>query len=218
MGFCLLNNVAIAARALQADLGVGRLLVVDWDVHHGNGTQHAFEDDPSVLYVSTHQYPYYPGTGDFGEAGTGRGRGATLNIPLPAGCGDAEYVGVFQRLVVPAAHHFAPDVILVSCGFDAHRDDPLAAMNVSRQGFQALTAIVRALADELCAGRLCFVLEGGYAPTGLADGTHAVVEAMLAPAPILPERVGAPAGSTLRSIVDRVAAVHGAFTPGIGAS
>jgi acetoin utilization deacetylase AcuC-like enzyme len=218
MGFCLLNNVAIAARSLQAERGVGRVLVIDWDVHHGQGTQYIFEDDPSVLYVSTHQYPYYPGTGDFSEAGVGRGLGATLNIPLPAGCGDCEYTGVFQRLVVPAARHFAPDVILVSAGFDAHRDDPLASMNLSRSGFLGLTGIVRALADDLCGGRLCFVLEGGYAPSGLAEGTSAVVEAMLEPAPQLPAPVEAPRGSTLRSIVDRVVSVHAAHTPGIGAS
>jgi acetoin utilization deacetylase AcuC-like enzyme len=218
MGFCLLNNVAIAARALQADAGLDKLLVLDWDVHHGNGTQHSFEEDPSVLYVSTHQYPYYPGTGDAGEAGRGRGLGTTLNIPLPAGCGDPEYIGVFQRLLVPAARHYAPQMILVSCGFDAHRDDPLASMEVSREGFAALTRIVRALADELCDGRVCFVLEGGYAPSGLIEGTSAVLDAMLEPPGELPAAIDAPAGSPLRSVVDRVAAVHAARYPGLGAA
>ena len=206
MGFCLLNNVAIAARAVQASTGVEKLLLLDWDVHHGNGTQHSFEDDPSVLYASTHQFPFYPGTGDAGETGVGRGRGTTLNIPMPAGCGDAEYVGVLQRLLTPVARAYAPQMILVSCGFDAHSDDPLASMEVSRQGFLAMTRIVRALADELCDGRLCFVLEGGYAPSGLIEGTTAVIDALLetpgsatAPAPI-----EAPAGSTLRAVVDRV--------------
>jgi acetoin utilization deacetylase AcuC-like enzyme len=218
MGFCLLNNVAIAARALQAEAGLDKLLVIDWDVHHGNGTQHSFEDDPSVLYASTHQFPYYPGTGDAGEAGRGRGLGATLNIPLPAGCGDAEYIGVFQRLLVPAVHDFSPQMILVSCGFDAHRDDPLASMALSRDGFTALTRIVRVLADELCGGRLCFVLEGGYAASGLVDGTHAVLDAVLEPTTTLPAPIEMPAGSTLRSVVDRVASVQAAFHPGIGAS
>ena len=218
MGFCLLNNVAIAARALQADAGLDKLLVLDWDVHHGNGTQHSFEDDPTVLYVSTHQFPYYPGTGDASEAGRGRGLGTTLNIPLPAGCGDTEYVGAFQRLLVPAACDYAPQMSLVSCGFDAHRDDPLASMELSREGFTALTRIVCALADELCNGRVCFVLEGGYAPSGLVDGTSAVLDAALETKTALPATIDAPPGCRLRSVVDRVAAVHAAHYPGIGAS
>lgn len=206
MGFCLLNNVAIAARAVQASTGVEKLLLLDWDVHHGNGTQHSFEDDPSVLYASTHQFPFYPGTGDAGETGVGRGRGTTLNIPMPAGCGDAEYVGVLQRLLTPVARAYAPQMILVSCGFDAHSDDPLASMEVSRQGFLVMTRIVRALADELCGGRLCFVLEGGYAPSGLIEGTTAVIDALLeTPGPATaPAPIEAPAGSTLRAVVDRV--------------
>jgi len=217
MGFCLLNNVAIAARALQAEEGVERVLILDWDVHHGNGTQHAFEGDPSVLYVSTHQYPYYPGTGDFDEAGVGRGVGATLNVPMPAGCGDAEYVGVMQRVVAPAARWFRPDAVLVSCGFDAHRDDPLAAMEVSRDGFLAMAAIARELADELCGGRLLFALEGGYAASGLGEGTSAVLEAALRPTPYRVEPVEMPAGSALRRLVEGVAAVHGSRIPRLGA-
>jgi acetoin utilization deacetylase AcuC-like enzyme len=218
MGFCLYNNVAVAARALQAEEGVERVLILDWDVHHGNGTQHVFEDDPSVLYFSTHQFPYYPGTGAFGEAGVGRGRGATVNVPMPAGCGDPEYVGALQRLFAPVARAFRPDVLIVSCGFDAHRDDPLAAMEVSAEGFLAMSAIVRAAADELCGGRVVFALEGGYAPSGLAEGTAAVLEATLrAEAPrVVP--VEMPAGSLLRRLVDSVVAVHGAQVPGLGAA
>jgi acetoin utilization deacetylase AcuC-like enzyme len=116
-----------------------------------------------VLYFSLHQFPYYPGTGSFGEIGSGRGEGTTVNVPLPAGAGDAEYVGLLQRVFAPVALGFRPDLILVSAGFDAHRDDPLAAMNVSRTGFAGMSAIVRAVADEACAGRVAFVLEGGYA-------------------------------------------------------
>ena len=123
-----------------------------------------------MLYVSTHQYPFYPGTGAAGEIGVGRGEGATLNVPMPAGCGDAEYVGVFQRVIAPAARAFRPDYWIVSCGFDAHEDDPLAAMRVTRSGYAALTAIVRALADELSGGRMLFVLEGGYSLRGLREG------------------------------------------------
>jgi len=217
MGFCLLNNVAVAARALQAEEGVERIAIVDWDVHHGNGTQHSFEDDPSVLYVSTHQYPYYPGTGDFGEAGRGAGLGATVNVPMPPGCGDAEYVGVFLRVVAPVLQRFRPQHILVSCGFDAHRDDPLASMEVSGAGFAALTRIVRALAEDLCGGRLVFLLEGGYAESGLYEGTAAVLDALDEASPAPPPLPNAPPGSTLRGLVDRVAAVHGSRFPGIGA-
>jgi acetoin utilization deacetylase AcuC-like enzyme len=218
MGFGLYNNVAVAARALQAEEGLARILILDWDVHHGNGTQHVFEDDPSVLYFSTHQFPYYPGTGAFGEAGVGRGSGATVNVPMPAGCGDAEYVGALQRLFTPVARAFRPDVLLVSCGFDAHRDDPLAAMEVSAEGFLAMSAIVRAAADELCGGRVVFALEGGYAPSGLAEGTAAVLEATLRVEALRVAPLEMPPGSLLRRLVDSVVAVHGARVPGLGAA
>jgi len=219
MGFCLFNNVAIAAEALRAEAGIQRLLVLDWDVHHGNGTQHSFEEDPNVLYASTHQFPYYPGTGDAGEAGTGKGEGATFNIPLPAGCGDAEYLGAFRRLLVPAVRAFRPEMILVSCGFDAHVDDPLAAMNVTGDGFAALARIVRALADDLCGGRLLFVLEGGYALSGLEAGTRAVLAEILpANAPPLPPVDALRPGSPLAGIVARVAAAHAGRIPDLGSA
>ena len=219
MGFCVFNNVAIAARSLQAEEGVGRVLILDWDVHHGNGTQHSFEDDPSVLYFSTHQYPYYPGTGDFGEIGRGRGVGATVNVPLPAGSADAEYIGVFQRLLVPVVRSFRPEVMLVSAGFDAHADDPLAAMNVSGAGYAAMAAIVRRLADEECGGKVAFILEGGYASSGLREGTAAVLEASLRPdPPPLPTPVEAPPGTLLGQVLARVLGVHGRRFPGLGAA
>jgi acetoin utilization deacetylase AcuC-like enzyme len=209
MGFCLFNNVAIAARALQHEQGVEKILIIDWDVHHGNGTQHYFDADPSVLYASTHQFPFYPGTGAIGESGVGRGEGYTLNVPLPAGCGDTEYVGAFQHLIVPAAESFEPELILISCGFDAHRDDPLAAMNVTRAGYRGMAAIVRALAEDLCGGRLVFVLEGGYAASGLRDGVGAVLEVMLADnAPEVPETTPVFPDSTLEQVIERVSSVH----------
>jgi len=218
MGFCLFNNAAIAARAVQREAGVERVLILDWDVHHGNGTQHTFEADPSVLYVSTHQYPFYPGTGAVGEIGFGRGEGATLNIPMPAGCGDAEYIGVFQRIIAPAARAFRPDYWIISCGFDAHEDDPLAAMRVTQSGYAALTAIVRSLADELSGGRMLFVLEGGYSLRGLREGVEALIAGLLADAPAPPPARDVARGSVLERLVARAAAVHGARIPGLGAS
>jgi acetoin utilization deacetylase AcuC-like enzyme len=218
MGFCLFNNVAIAARALQAEHGLGKLLILDWDVHHGNGTQHTFETDPSVLYFSMHQFPYYPGTGSFGEIGVGRGEGATVNVPLPAGTGDVEYVGVMQRVFAPVVHGFRPDMILVSAGFDAHRDDPLAAMNVSRAGFAALSSIVRALAEDVCGGRVAFVLEGGYAPSGLQEGVAALLDACLAERIPLPAAVPAAPESLLGRVVERLVGIHGRRFADLGAA
>jgi acetoin utilization deacetylase AcuC-like enzyme len=218
MGFCLFNNVAVAARALRRD-GIERVLILDWDVHHGNGTQHLFEEERDLLYLSTHQFPFYPGTGDFVEAGLGKGLGATVNVPLPPGCGDLEYGGALRRVLVPVAWSFRPELILVSCGFDAHRDDPLASMEVTQNGFDEMARIVRALADALCGGRVAFVLEGGYAPSGLAEGTAAVLDALLAPAACeLPPALPLVPGSALSQVVDQVASVHRRFHPDLGAA
>jgi acetoin utilization deacetylase AcuC-like enzyme len=219
MGFCLFNNIAVAARALQRSERLDRILIVDWDVHHGNGTQARFEEDPSVLFFSTHQFPYYPGTGAAGERGRGRGEGETVNVPLPAASGDAEYVGAFQRLLVPVALRFRPEMIIVSAGFDAHREDPLASMEVSEAGFRGLAGIVRSLADELCGGRMVCVLEGGYAEASLREGTRALLDVLLASeAPPLPAAVEAIPGGNLSRAVDRVVAVHGHRNPGLGAA
>ncbi len=219
MGFCLLNNMAIAVRALQAEEGAARILIFDWDVHHGNGTQHTFESDRDVLYISTHQFPFYPGTGNFDEAGSGAGVGSTINIPMPAGCGDSEYVGVLQRIVVPAAIAFEPDVILISCGFDAHRDDPLASMEISQDGYRAMSTIMRWLADTLCGGRIVFILEGGYSLVGIREGARAVLESLTNPAtPLMRPPIELTPGSVLCGLIDRVALVHGQRIPDLGSA
>jgi acetoin utilization deacetylase AcuC-like enzyme len=162
MGFCLFNNVAVLARYLQRQHGLDNILIVDWDVHHGNGTQHIFEDDPSVLYFSTHQYPFYPGTGASSETGRGRGQGFTMNVPLRAGAGDDTYIAVFEQQLLPRALAYRPDCVLVSAGFDAHYADPLAQMQVTEEGYRRLTQVVKEIAATCCQHRLISVLEGGY--------------------------------------------------------
>ncbi len=162
MGFCLLANAAIAARWAQDHYGLDRILIVDFDVHHGNGTQDIFYDDPSVLFFSTHQFPYYPGTGDVNEVGSEIAYGTTLNVPFPANVGDEGYLNAFQQLLEPVARGFQPELIILSAGFDAHWLDPLAGMSLSIDGYMKLLDVVMALADELCNGKLVAVLEGGY--------------------------------------------------------
>ncbi len=172
MGFCLYNNVSIAARYLQRRHGLKRILIVDWDVHHGNGTQAAFWRDPTVLYYSIHQYPHYPGSGAGDEVGEGPGEGTIINSPMSAGGGDVDYLDCLERVLMPAAERFLPEFILISAGFDAHRDDPLANMRVTADGFGRMTALVMDLADRLCAGRLVSVLEGGYNLDALARSVN----------------------------------------------
>ncbi len=183
MGFCLLNNIAVAAQYARRRLGLERVAIVDIDVHHGNGTQDAFYDEPAVLYVSTHQYPFYPGTGRASETGAGAAEGANVNIPLPAGCGDGEYRAVFETIVEPVVRRFRPEFIIVSCGFDAHFADPEAHMALSVDGYGELATRLKALAEELCDGRLVFVLEGGYDLTALAWGVRRVLEVLLGEPP-----------------------------------
>jgi len=180
MGFCLYNNVAVAAAHARA-MGASRVAIVDYDVHHGNGTQHIFENDPSVLYISTHQYPYYPGTGAAAEIGVGRGAGFTLNLPLEAGAVDEDYHVVFSTIVVPVLLQFEPDLVLVSAGFDAHERDPLGGMRLSTSAFPAMTGDLRRVAEECCRGRLVAVTEGGYDLQALAASIDGVVEVLNAP-------------------------------------
>jgi acetoin utilization deacetylase AcuC-like enzyme len=193
MGFCLFNNVALAAAHLRVAHRIERVLVVDWDVHHGNGTQHAFYRDPSVLFLSTHQYPFYPGTGAAREVGAGEGEGFTLNLPFPAGYGDAEYVQSFLEIVEPVARRFQPQFVLVSAGFDAHRRDPLAGMEVTEAGFAKLARVLLRVARDVCGGRLVAVLEGGYDLEGLTRSVAAVVAEMSGRA--LDEPISPPSGA-----------------------
>jgi acetoin utilization deacetylase AcuC-like enzyme len=169
LGFCLFNNVAIGARYLQRRHGLERILILDWDVHHGNGTQHLFEADPSVFYVSLHQYPHYPGTGSRSETGSGAGRGATLNCPMSAGSGDADYEQAFVAAILPAVESFRPDAVLLSAGFDAHCRDPLGAIELSTGFYGWMTERALEIADRHAGGRLISVLEGGYDLAALAD-------------------------------------------------
>ena len=169
MGFCLFNSVAIAARYLQLQHHLERILILDWDVHHGNGTQHAFEEDPDVLYISLHQYPHYPGTGALYETGIGKGEGATLNCPMSIGSGDTAYREAFKEKILPATRNFNPDAILISAGFDAHHADPLASIRLDTESYGWMTREMMSLAEKYCEGRLISVLEGGYDFKALAE-------------------------------------------------
>ena len=177
MGFCLFNNVAVAAEAALA-AGAKRVLVLDWDVHHGNGTQSSFSSRRDVLFCSSHQFPFYPGSGAPTETGEGEGAGFTVNVALPGGQGDADYGAVFHEVFLPRALQYRPDVVLVSAGFDPHRADPLGGMNVTERGFAAMCSAVKALAQEVCGGKLVLLLEGGYDLDGLAQSVHACVEVL----------------------------------------
>ena len=169
MGFCLINNIAVAAQYALDKYPVRRIAIVDFDVHHGNGTQEIFYERSDVLYVSTHQYPFYPGTGSVNEIGRGEGEGYTLNIPLPAGTGDERMLDAFHRKIVPAVRRYRPQLLLVSAGFDAHRLDPLGGMNLTGNAYREIAAILRDLALFSCGGRLVAALEGGYDPRGNLD-------------------------------------------------
>ncbi len=209
MGFCFFNNLAIAANWLVKVRGLKRVMIVDWDVHHGNGTQEMFYESPEVLYTSIHQFPHYPGTGSLHEIGYGPGTGYTINMPMPAEFGDAEYLRVFDRLIMPMGRHFRPEFILVSAGFDCHFRDPLAQMRVSELGFAAMARRVNRLAAECCGGKMVAALEGGYDLEAIADSGRAVIEEFGRDAdePIRPDQDG----DRIMSMVDRVSQNVGRF-------
>ena len=197
MGFCLFNNVAIAAEA-AVRRGAERVLVLDWDVHHGNGTQDSFYARRDVLYQSVHQYPLYPGTGAALEQGSGIGRGFTVNCPLPAGQTDADYGAVFYDLFLPIALAFAPKMILVSAGFDPHEADPLADMRLTERGFAAMCTATRRLAEDCCGGKLVLLLEGGYHLNALARSVHACLQVLAGSSDDFPSGVSASARAALK--------------------
>ena len=210
MGFCLFNNVAVAARAAQASGAARRILIVDWDLHHGNGTQHTFWEDPSVLYFSIHQFPFYPGTGSIDETGGGAGRGLTVNVPWPGGMGDAEYAAAFERILEPIASEFAPDLVLVSAGFDAAEGDPLGSMRISPAGYAAMTSRLLSLSERArrprARGRLQprrHLALGGRVPARAARGRGAPAPDLTELRPTAhPRAPGRPRGSRTSVLTD----------------
>lgn len=183
MGFCLYNSVAVGAAAALA-AGIERVAILDWDVHHGNGTQAIFEAEPRVLYASTHEYPYYPGTGHYSETGTGEARGTIVNVPLPRGAGDEAITRAYREVILPAMQRFAPGLVLVSSGWDAHQRDPLAGLEVSTAGYTQVAREVIEAADRLCGGRIVVSLEGGYDEHALAWCAGSLVSLLLGEEPV----------------------------------
>jgi acetoin utilization deacetylase AcuC-like enzyme len=219
MGFCLLNNVALAAEYAMHRHGARRVLIYDWDLHHGNGTQHSFERTHRVLYVSTHQYPYYPGTGGFGEIGQAEGEGYTVNVPLSGGYGSGDYLAIARQVIKPIALEYDPDLVIVSAGYDAYEHDPLGAMKITPEGYGALTHEMLGIARAGAKGRLLVALEGGYHISGLAASVEKTLQvlldgrapnAWLDPEPLRPE--------ALETVIRRVFEHHRAFWPSLAAN
>lgn len=209
MGFCLLGNVPLAAKYAQLTYGIKKVLIVDYDVHHGNGTQDMFYEDDSVLFISTHQYPFYPGTGAVEETGKGKGKGYTINIPLPPGCGDRNYDKVYQEIIWRAARRFQPELIIVSAGFDAHWSDPLAMMRLSLTGYAHLTHELIRMAEELCGGKIVFAMEGGYDLNAIGYGMLNIAHALLDDGEIT-DPMGSRGGQEpdIQPLIERIRQLH----------
>lgn len=219
MGYCLFNNIAVGAAYARRRLDLQRILIVDWDVHHGNGTQHIFERDPAVLFFSVHQYPHFPGTGAYTEVGLSPAEGATVNIPLAGGYGDGEYAGLFEYFLKPMALEFSPQILLVSAGFDNHCDDAMGAMKLSPAGFAAMTRTLMEIARVCCDGKLVLVLEGGYQPEALSASIRAVLDEMCGITRSRPERLADRANpKKLRYALKRIMHVHRPYWKFLGKS
>ena len=213
MGFCLFNNVACAAEYAMHTYSVKKVLILDWDLHHGNGTQNSFYENPNVLYFSTHQFPHYPGSGSATEVGRGPGKGFTVNVPLPPGQRDSDYFWIFKRVLVPIAQSFEPELILISAGFDAYIDDPLGGMNVTAKGYGVLTRMLMDLADTCCSGRLALTLEGGYHLAGLQTSTTYVLNELSGESLLTPEALTAWEAVPPPPVVEEVIDIQHSFWP-----
>ena len=215
MGFCLFNNVALGARYAMNTYGVRKILIVDWDLHHGNATQNTFYTDPDVLYFSTHQYPYYPGSGGLNEVGQGEGRGFTVNVPLWTGYGDADYFQIFKHILYPIAGAFKPELIFVSAGFDTYVGDPLGGMKVTPQGYAAMTRLIMDLAGAYASERVAITLEGGYHLTGLRDSVKAVLMELVGDSILTADNLEAFEKRAAPGVIDDVIQVQRPYWPSL---
>ena len=213
MGFCLFNNIAYGALYAQKVRGAERVLIVDWDLHHGNATQHSFYDNPKVLFLSTHQYPHYPGSGALQEVGRGKGSGYTINVPLRSGYGDGDFYQIFKAILGPVTEGFKPDFILVSAGFDTYYQDPLGGMRVTPRGYAALTRILMELAHTHCSGKLALTLEGGYHLEGLRESVKAVLKELSGDSMLTDNELASLTATSPPSVIKEVIAVQKKFWP-----
>jgi acetoin utilization deacetylase AcuC-like enzyme len=215
MGFCLFNNVALGARYAMKTHGLKKILIVDWDLHHGNATQHSFYEDPDILYFSTHQYPHYPGTGSLQEIGRGNGKGFTVNVPLFPGYGDIEFFKIFEQVLYPIGRAFKPELIFVSAGFDTYVADPLGGMRVTPEGYAAMTRLIMELARECSSERLAITLEGGYHLTGLRESVKAVLKELVGESILTADDLEGLEKGAVPPIIQEVMQVHRPYWPSL---